>query len=133
VRKKVRGEAKEKARPNYKKECLDLWSLCVRVEQRKCQFMGCNKDVGLTAHHIRSVTHGATMLDTDNGLCVCWGHHRLQKLKSEWFQDQVIDVIGNEKYERLKKKSFQIFKWNQKDLKMMVFVLKNKLKSLQYD
>jgi hypothetical protein len=123
--------AKKKA--NYRKDCLDLWSLIVRTKQRKCQFIGCGSDSHLSAHHIRSASHHSTQLDEENGLCVCWGHHHLQKVKSEWFQDKVIEVIGQAEYDRLKAKSAYPLKYTTKDYREMVPHLKARLRALMED
>ena len=41
-------------------------------------------------------------------MCLSWGVHRLQKLAPERFQDMIIECIGDEEYQRLKKLSQKI-------------------------
>lgn len=116
---------------NHRKECLALWSKCVRTRDRKCQV--CGSDYRLQAHHIRSVTHHSTMLDLENGLTLCSRCHFLQKANPERFQDMILETIGQKEYDRLKKKSQHTMKYITRDYKDMKDYLRNKLTSFEQD
>jgi hypothetical protein len=131
VVKKANKKKKEPSIADIEKQCLQLWSKCVRTKQRVCRL--CGSDERLQAHHIRSVSHKATYLDLENGLCVCAREHMQQKYRPEWFQDRVIECIGDEEYQRMKTKSQQIYKPTLYEIKMMKDLLKSTLKSLEAD
>jgi hypothetical protein len=107
------------------KDCLDEWSLCVRERDKVCRI--CGSDQRLSAHHIRSVTHNSTKFDLENGICLCWSCHSQQKFHPERFQDSVIDVIGDEKYAALKRKSLQVVDYSTSDLEEKRDNLRRKL------
>jgi len=73
------------------------------------------------------------MLDLENGMCLCARCHCLQRFSPEKFQDNVLEVIGQAEYDRLKDKSLSLFKYTMKDLDMMRTYLKGRLKSLESD
>jgi hypothetical protein len=102
--KKVKKKAKKPDRKKLIKECLDLWSDCVIARDKVCRYTG--DDTYLSAHHIRSVTHHSTMFDLANGITLSWRKvHFLQKINPERFQDMVIEIIGQEYYDEMKRKS----------------------------
>ena len=113
------------------KQCLALWSKCVRTRDRVCRVTGA--DTGLQAHHIRSVSHKATYLRLENGLTVSNKIHCLQKFNPEKFQDIIIDTIGPEEYQRLKTMSQREFKPTVPWLLETKDYLKMMLKHLQDD
>ena len=110
----ARKAAKIPKKKQLAKDCLDLWSKCVRARDGKCQI--CGDDNRLSAHHIRSVTHNTTKYDLENGLCLCWKCHSQQKWHHERFQDMVIDIIGDDKYRELKRKSLCVVDYSTADL-----------------
>lgn len=82
-------------------QCHDLWSLCVRERDHTCR--NCNSDERLSAHHIRKrKLHTSTRYRVDNGLCLCWKCHSLEKFSPEKFHDMIIGIIGQREYNRLK-------------------------------
>jgi hypothetical protein len=111
--------------------CLKLWSSCIITRDGKCRITGSQS--GLTSHHIRSRGHASTRFDLENGLCIAWKWHFLQKANPERFQDSVIDVIGQEKYEELKAKSLRPLKRNIADMRDEKARLEKELKALQAD
>jgi hypothetical protein len=112
------------------KQCLSLWSQCVIARDRTCR--NCNSDEYLSAHHVRSVSNHNTMFDIDNGLCLCWRKcHFPQKYHPERFQDMVLNIIGQEKYDYLKAKSLITRKWSVSDLTELKEYLKNKLQEFK--
>ena len=112
-------------------ECLKLWSQCVIARDRCCRIT--KSEIGLTSHHIRSRGHAATRFDLENGMCIAWKWHFLQKANPERFQDSVIDVVGVEEYERLKARSLRPLKRNISDMRDERERLKRTLKALLSD
>lgn len=114
------------------KECRDIWSDCVIARDKVCRHTG--DDQGLSAHHIRSVSHASTRFDLENGMALSWTKvHFLQKVNPERFQDIVIDIIGAEEYERLKAKSRIPLKRNIQDMRDERERLTRELKALKAD
>ena len=113
------------------KECLSLWSQCVRERDKVCRNSG--SDEHLSAHQIRSVTHHSTKYNINNGLCLCWRKcHFLQKHHPERFQDMVLEIIGDEEYARLKAMSLtDIQKHTVYDLEGIKEYLQNELRRLK--
>ena len=127
--KKVKKVKKVSEYKNLELECLAIWSKCVKARDKVCRYT--NMDYGLQAHHIRSVSHHSTMFLIDNGLTLSNKIHCLQHYSPELFQDKVIDIIGNDFYEELKRKSLIPIKWSVEDLKQMKKCLTEKLRELQ--
>jgi nitrite reductase/ring-hydroxylating ferredoxin subunit len=116
-----------KAKPNRKKldkELLDLFSDAVIARDNTCRY--CNRDSQLSAHHIRVKQHRATRYSVENGLCLCWPCHSLQKLQPELFHDRIIEIIGQREYNRLKELSGVITNWKTDEL----VEIKNQLKRM---
>jgi hypothetical protein len=69
------------------------------------------------AHHIfeKGMNH-SLMFDLDNGICLCFYHHKYWihsiAIPEKDREDFIIKVIGKEKYEELEAKSKQIVKTN---------------------
>lgn len=120
---------KEPSKRNIEKDCLDLWSKCVRTKQRVCRI--CGSTYRPQGHHIRGRGNASTRYDLQNGLCICAKCHCLQKFNSERFQDLVISVIGEAEYKRLKMKSLQTYKWTVEELKDLKSELRMILRDLE--
>ena len=118
-------KTKKPAKKQLEDACDKLWSQCIIARDRTCRYY--NTKDRLSAHHIRSRTHKSTRWDLDNGICLSWKVHFLQKANPERFQDIVIDIIGDEKYQALKRKSLVVFDYNIKDLEDMRDFLKTRL------
>ena len=110
-------------------ECDKLWSQCVIARDGTCR--GTNSSDRLSAHHIRSRTHRSTRWDLDNGLCLSWKVHFLQKANPERFQDLIINIIGDDEYQALKRKSLQVVDYTTADLEQIKQDLTNKLKDIK--
>ena len=110
-------------------ECDKLWSQCVIARDGTCR--GTNSSDRLSAHHIRSRTHRSTRWDLDNGLCLSWRVHFLQEANPERFQDLIINIIGDKKYQALKRKSLQVVDYTTADLEQIKQDLTNKLKDIK--
>ena len=110
-------------------ECDKLWSQCVIARDGTCR--GTNSIDRLSAHHIRSRTHRSTRWDLDNGLCLSWKVHFLQKANPERFQDLIINIIGDDEYQALKRKSLQVVDYSIADLEQIKEDLTEKLKDIK--
>jgi len=114
----MKRDPKKKPRVSLKKkltnDCFTLWSRCIIERDKTCRYS--NSSERLSAHHIRSRTHAATRFSLDNGLALSWKVHFLQKANPERFFDMVIEIIGNERYEELKKRSLVVVDQTVDDL-----------------
>ena len=131
---KTKKSKKKKYVPEKRKleiECLALWARCVITRDKTCRYS--NDDTYLSAHHIRSRAHKATKYDIDNGLTLSWRKiHFLQKVNPERFQDMVIEMIGDDFYQMMKRKSQVIVPDHTiEDLKEITVNLQKKLKELE--
>lgn len=94
------------------KELLNLWQKAVKLRAGyKCEYPGCSKTEYLNAHHIHSKSKAGTKFDTDNGICLCSGHHSLNNNsahKDPDFKDIIIeaDVRSRKFFERLRLRAF---------------------------
>ena len=130
IKKHIKPKRKVSKKRQLEKKCLNLWSQCVRARDMTCR--GCNSDIKLSAHHIRSRTNLSTKYLLDNGICLCWKCHSLQKFNPERFQDLVIEIIGDEFYQELKRKSLmEITKHTEYDLEMIIEYLEGELKRIK--
>jgi hypothetical protein len=130
--KKQTEKKKRKKLPKKKlleKECFELWSKCVIARDITCRASG--GDSHLSAHHIRSRSHHSVRFDIDNGLTLSWKVHFLQKANPERFMDIIIGVIGNEKYEALKRKSLVVVDQTTGDLEYQKEYLIKKLEMIK--
>jgi hypothetical protein len=91
-----------------------LFSQAVIARDRKCKVSG--SDDRLTVHHIRSRSHKITRWNLENGICLSWKVHFLQKANPELFMDKIIECIGQKEYDRLKKLSGMTYKWSLEEL-----------------
>lgn len=91
-----------------------LFSQAVIARDKKCKISG--SDERLTVHHIRSRRHSITRWNMENGICLSWKVHFLQKANPELFHDKIIECIGQKEYDRLKKLSNMTYKWSLEEL-----------------
>lgn len=110
MKKEKRKKTKVPEKRKVMQDCLSLWSQCVRTRDRKCRI--CGSEYRLQAHHVRSRQHHSTMLDLDNGIALCASCHIQQKFRPEQFSDRIIDLVGEEEYARLKRKSIVTFQYD---------------------
>jgi len=94
--------AKKTERKKLDKELLDLWSLCIRARDRVCRYT--NRDDQLSAHHIIEKNHRWGRYALENGITLTNDVHRLQKGWPEQFRDKVLEIIGEEEFNKLKTK-----------------------------
>lgn len=130
TKKAKKPKRKKTERQLLVKACDDLWSSCVIARDKTCRYS--NEDTYLTAHHIRSCTHWATRWLIDNGLTLSWRRiHFLQKANPEKFQDMVIEIIGQEYYDEMKRKSAVVVDYSVEDLRDMKRLLTEQLIKLK--
>ena len=91
-----------------------LFSQAVISRDRKCKVSGLEER--LTVHHIRSRSHKITRWNMENGICLSWRVHFLQKANPELFHDKIIECIGQKEYDRLKKLSNMTYKFSLDEL-----------------
>ena len=121
---------KKKGKP-IKKQLDDLWRDIVK--QRAgfvCEYESCNKKTYLNSHHIFRKRNMATRWDLDNGLCLCSGHHTLNNFSahhSPEFTDWIKKYLGEEKYNRIRDKSYTIKKWSISELEELLEKFKKEL------
>lgn len=120
---------KKTERQKLVSDCLAIWSRAVKERDKTCRH--CNGSTGLQSHHIRSVGHKSTMFLLSNGLTICNSLHCMQKFNPEYFQDKIIEIIGDEFYNELKVKSLMTVKRNIQDLKDMKSHLQSELTKME--
>jgi hypothetical protein len=122
-------KSKKSKKKKLEDECFRLWSQCILARDKTCRYT--NSDERLSAHHIRSRTHHSTRFSLENGIALSWKVHFLQKANPERFQDMVIEIIGNEKYESLKRKSLVVVDQTVADLEDIKRRLEIELRYIQ--
>lgn len=122
-------KTKKTKKQQLEAECDKLWSQCIIARDRTCR--GTNSSDRLSAHHIRSRTHRSTRWDLDNGLCLSWRVHFLQKANPERFFDKIIEVIGQDKYNELKRISLGVVNYSTADLEIIKYDLERQLRRLK--
>jgi len=105
---------KKPDRKKLEKELDKLFSQAVIARDGKCKVSG--SDERLTVHHIRSRRHSITRWNLENGICLSWRVHFLQKANPELFHDKIIECIGQKEYDRLKKLSNMTYKFSLDEL-----------------
>lgn len=122
---------KKKKKFNRKilKDQLDeLFSLIIR-NRGKCE--RCGKTSPLNTAHIFSRRNLATRWDKDNVFCLCVGCHFWAHQSPILFAEFAKEKLGNEKYEKLKKKSIEIKKWGIKELENLLEKFREEAKECQ--
>ena len=128
----TKHKTKKKRVPKIKqleRDCFSLWSDCIIARDKTCRVSG--SDERLSAHHIRSRTHHTTRFNLKNGIALSWKVHFLQKANPERFLDMIIEVIGQEEYDRLKRMSQTVVKHTVEDLEQIKFELQTDLKRIR--
>jgi hypothetical protein len=111
---KMSKKTKQKSKPLAKKDLDILWSKLIRDRDKTC--VVCGKKP-IQAHHIFSRSYNSTRWNLDNGIGLCYYHHIYwAHQKYEEFRKFIIDRIGEEKFEELRKYSQQIIKIDKEEL-----------------
>ena len=105
---------KKPDRKKLEKELDKLWSKAIISRDKTCRYS--NSTDRLSAHHIRSRRHSITRWNLENGICLSWRVHFLQKANPELFHDKIIECIGQKEYDRLKKLSNMTYKFSIEEL-----------------
>jgi hypothetical protein len=113
------------------RDCLNLWSLCVRTKQKTCRY--CNSSHNLQAHHIVQRTYKLSRYRPDNGLTLCKGCHFVEKMDPERFRNMIISIIGEEDYLRRQRTYRVQYKWSISELREIRKDLRQQLKALESD
>lgn len=94
-------------RKRERKELDRIWSKVVlERDGRICQSCG---RPGNNPHHVFSRRHFSTRHDPDNGITLCWSCH-MHKAHSDYeaFRDFIIGKWGQEKYDRMKRRAYEV-------------------------
>lgn len=109
-----------------------IWSLIVRAEG-ECEL--CQRQGKLDAHHIEGRSPQVLRWNLANGIALCFRCHRLgvhspaSSVQSE-FRAKIIDLRGGVVLEELKNMRYNAEKISTPDLRELLEVYKEKLKSL---
>ena len=116
---------RKETRKSLEKKADRLWSLCTIKRDKKC--MRCGSKSKLSAHHIRVRQHTSTRWLLHNSITYCWTCHSLQKYRPQMFMDFTIDLVGQTKYDVLRKISERVIKYSIADLREIVESLQREL------
>jgi len=118
-----------------KKSWIDLlWAELVKLLAGvRCEY--CGKTSYLNSHHIFSRAKLNLRWDTDNGICLCTGHHLLSNFSAhkspiefyEWLKEK----RGEEWYDNLRAKSREIRQFSDADKLAIVATLKARIKEIK--
>ena len=119
--------AREKQSDSSLNKQLDkLWSKAVRTKGY-CELCGRKPpEVILHAHHIFSRRNYSTRYDLENAVCLCTGCHLYKAHKDvQEFSDWVLEHLGQEYIDNLRKKAHSIIKYTKEDKIIIIDKLKN--------
>jgi len=129
------GEPYKKKTAKFKKGNVDLlWGELVKLLARiKCEY--CGKTNNLNSHHIFSRSRMNLRWDTDNGVCLCVGHHVFGEFSAhkapidfvEWLREK----RGEDWYNKLREKSKVIIKFSDADKLDIAEALKRRIKEIK--
>lgn len=112
----------------------DAWSLLVKLKAgMKCEY--CGKTSYLNSHHIFSRSKRSTRWLTDNGICLCAGHHVLSSTFSAHktpleFVDWLNNRKGTSYIDRLRIKANTTSKLHKFEKEILLEVLLKEIKEL---
>lgn len=111
-------------RSKLEKSMDRLWSIRVREKAGyRCEYCGATPPtVRLNAHHIFTRRAKSVRWDVDNGICLCAKHHVYSSefsahLTPCLFHEFVVNLRGEEWYDKLKLKHRTIKKYTMDDLR----------------
>lgn len=110
----------------------DLWRKAVKIKWGfKCAV--CGTDENLESHHIFPRGNKGVRWDLDFGICLCVFHHTLDNksahLSPEWFKGFLIELLGQNEYDRLSRKAKKVIWLSKQDLELLVYKLEGYIKS----
>lgn len=93
-RNKFRSSGRDWNSPQYKE-----WRQSVyKRDNYQCQYPGCHSRRSLTAHHIRKWSDVPTLrYNVDNGITLCWRHHRHIKSNEEYYVSIFMEIVRRNK------------------------------------
>lgn len=117
-------------RKKLEKECDGLWAELIKVlAGYHCKV--CFSTKRLNSHHIFSRKHKGTRWLEENGICLCWAHHKhLAHGEPEKFRDFLIEEMGETAYKMLKFKASTPTSFSVSDLIVMKSFLEKRLQQL---
>ncbi len=99
----------------HQKKTLDqLWQK--KITGGQCSYTGCNQ-IGCEGHHILKRRYRNTRWDTENGRPLCRGHHDWAERNPQAYEDLIIQEIGAEAYEALRRKARIVIKHFYEEIK----------------
>ena len=125
------SEPFNKKTTRFKKEFIDiLWANLVKlIAGEKCEY--CGKADHLNSHHIFSRSNMALRWDTQNGICLCAGHHVLSNFSAHKapleFAEWLKETRGESWYQTLVTKSRTIVKLTDGDRSNITVDLKQRI------
>lgn len=117
------------------KQLHTVWAEVIKAKANyECQLFGCGGRLcggGLQAHHIFKIGWRATRIDIENGLSVCKSHHLgyIHHDTTKAAMD-ILEVIGQDRYDRLDAKHREETKWYAGDRHRIYAELKVMLEEL---
>ncbi len=122
-------------RKSLEKQLDDVWSKLVKAKAgHKCEY--CGKITALNSHHIFSRAKKSTRWDTDNGICLCVGHHIGSVFSAHktpvQFVAWLIRKKGQQFLDLLTLKSNQHAKYTLFELELKLKELRKELKNYEH-
>lgn len=113
-----------------------VWAEIVKLKAgNECQMWGCGgmKCGGeLNAHHIMKIGWRATRIDVENGLSCCYVHHiHYIHYDTTRAAVDILEIIGQERFDRLDAKHRQETKWSAQDRRDLYAALSEELRDLK--
>jgi hypothetical protein len=98
---------KAKRMSQLKKRADEYWSRCIRTrDSGKCRIGGCSYLCNVPhPHHVFGRKNLATRWDMENGLLLCFLHHRKAHDDPESIRDKIVEAMGEERFSRMREKS----------------------------
>lgn len=123
LKRKAGKTDRQKARDN----CDYLWSQIIKIANPFCWFDNCGRP-SVEACHVHSRRFDATRWNVNNGMGGCKEHHRWETDNPKDAKPLVIEFIGAEMYEELRKKTLENPHFCSQDYKEIEKRLKKTLK-----
>lgn len=118
---------------------LDIsWSHLVKLKANmKCEIENCTHRPTLNSHHIFSRRNRSTRWDTDNGICLCVGHHTMSSKFSAHgnaiaFTYWLEEYKGKDFVEKLSIKAHSTVKMTNQDKEDLLVELNNEINMLKF-
>lgn len=126
---------KKVKKKNIGKVLDKLWAECIKLKAGgRCE--ACGEVRYLNSHHIYSRSKYPTRWDTDNGVCLCAGHHTLKSDFSAHktpveFTEWLVKTRGQEFIDKLRVKAKLVRKFNSSDMESIKLSLESQIEILK--